>query len=51
MTPAPVSTAGGRSTVVTRRIQRGPSIGLLVVVGVVCLLAGVLLAVFVMKRR
>ncbi|HVW30539.1 MAG TPA: serine/threonine-protein kinase [Polyangiaceae bacterium] len=50
MTPAPASVAGGRSTVVTRRIQRGPSIGLLVVVGVVCLIAGVLLAVLVMKR-
>jgi serine/threonine protein kinase len=49
MTPGPTS-AGGQFSVVTRRISRGPSIGLLVTVAVVCLIAGVLLAVLIMKR-
>jgi hypothetical protein len=50
MTPGPSSAVGGRSTVVTRRMARGPSIGLLVAVAIICLAAGVILAVLVMKR-
>jgi serine/threonine-protein kinase len=50
MTPAPPSVAPSRSRVVTTRIARGPSMALLVGVAVVCLVAGVLLTVVIMKH-
>jgi serine/threonine-protein kinase len=50
MTPAPPSVMSGRSHVVAARLSRGPSMGLLIGVAVVCLVAGVLLAVVIMKH-
>jgi len=50
MTPAPPSVMSARSNVVAARLSRGPSMGLLVGVAVVCLVAGVLLAVLIMKH-
>jgi serine/threonine protein kinase len=49
MTPAPPSVMSARSNV-TARLSRGPSMGLLVGVAVVCLVVGVLLAVVIMKH-
>ena len=49
MTPAPPSLVTAMGGAVPARVARGPSLGLLVAVAVVCLIVGVVLAVAAMK--